>query len=298
MPRKANLKGFTLVELLVVISIIAVLIALLLPALAKAKQLAMQVQCASNLRQLGLGCTEYASSYGGQLPANNYELPFGNIRWDWRKNPSNLYPLGWNAFYPSGFGLLYSTGIIKNPAAFYCPAAGYFSINPPDSGLSLAKKSSGWDPRYNGNYTNLSSNHQIQWSGIYFSYCYWYDHDPVLFYTGTDNPDNPVTAPGVIDPATLAVKNVLLTNSPSPFVTLGQDNPNAILGSDIAASDQGSWLTSWDYGLTSNDAISNHVNGQGQVAGANVLYGDDSVSWVGSGNLQCNFVFANEDFWQ
>ena len=64
-----NRGGFTLIELLVVISIIALLIALLLPALARAKKLANNVVCESNLRQLGLAYQEYtqesaAASHG------------------------------------------------------------------------------------------------------------------------------------------------------------------------------------------------------------------------------------------
>lgn len=55
--------GFTLVELLVVISIIALLISLLLPALAKARSLALATICESNLRQIGTGVQEYAQEY-------------------------------------------------------------------------------------------------------------------------------------------------------------------------------------------------------------------------------------------
>ena len=58
-----NRGGFTLIELLVVISIIALLIALLLPALARAKKLANNVVCESNLRQLGLAYQEYITEY-------------------------------------------------------------------------------------------------------------------------------------------------------------------------------------------------------------------------------------------
>jgi prepilin-type N-terminal cleavage/methylation domain-containing protein/prepilin-type processing-associated H-X9-DG protein len=62
--------GFTLVELLVVVAIIAVLIGLLLPALSNSRRSARDVQCASNIRQLCAGLLCYAAEWKGLFPPN------------------------------------------------------------------------------------------------------------------------------------------------------------------------------------------------------------------------------------
>jgi prepilin-type processing-associated H-X9-DG protein/prepilin-type N-terminal cleavage/methylation domain-containing protein len=66
--RRQAPEGFTLVELLVVIGIISVLIAMLLPALNKARAAAQRIACASNLRQVDMAWMAYVSDFHGQLP--------------------------------------------------------------------------------------------------------------------------------------------------------------------------------------------------------------------------------------
>ena len=67
-PGLSRLRGFTLIELLVVIAIIAILAAILMPALASAKQKAQSIKCLSNLRQWGLGFHMYADDNSDSVP--------------------------------------------------------------------------------------------------------------------------------------------------------------------------------------------------------------------------------------
>lgn len=77
-PRRSLERGLTLLELLVVIAIIAVLVALLLPAISSSKRNAQQIQCVSNLRQLGLGLQNFVAdnhAYPSMVSGTNSDNP-------------------------------------------------------------------------------------------------------------------------------------------------------------------------------------------------------------------------------
>ena len=107
--------GFTLVELLVVIGIIAILIAILLPALQKARTQSINVQCRANLRQWGNLFANYSSDFGGKLEPGDWDSGHGNVLEGW------FWPSTMRMYLPDGMN--YS----KNPQTFgnimLCPAA-------------------------------------------------------------------------------------------------------------------------------------------------------------------------------
>lgn len=121
-------RGFTLVELLVVIGIIAVLISILLPALAKARQAALTISCGSNLRQIGLALSIYDMEHK-QLPFNNIWAPPGT------GGIANGRVTHWGEDLTIALGgKPYPTGDPSNVGPiskmFTCPAASYTSSNP------------------------------------------------------------------------------------------------------------------------------------------------------------------------
>ncbi len=105
---KSRLKGFTLVELLVVIGIIAVLVSILLPSLGKARQAAQRVACASNLRQLSLAFNNYLVDF-----KQSYRPPL----WVMASGGQNNQLYRNQNWYGAGLLVPY----MKSSGAFYCP---------------------------------------------------------------------------------------------------------------------------------------------------------------------------------
>ena len=161
-------RGFTLIELLVVISIIALLISLLLPALARAKILALRIQCASNLQQIGVAMQEYANEYGNYPLGNTGAYPMGGFN-DNRADSANTYPAwGLGMLYYSSFGVVNGKMVNPQPGILTPNTQGIallFSSQPGALNMSQLQSPSNWD---------AANGLLLNWSFL-CGYCYFVD---------------------------------------------------------------------------------------------------------------------------
>ena len=292
---KKSQTGFTLVELLVVISIIALLIALLLPALAKAKQLAVRTQGASNMRQIGIALHEYADIYRGQYPlANTSNFNFadstgGNPPW---AGLSTLFVAGGYAPYPAGT----SQSFNPQPGVLTPNAAGISLLFSPDLNSGFAQSVQFPASAYN---TQGLCNH---WSAA-LGLSYWadegedyspaYDYSPiwnggpVLWAADMQSPNGggPV---GRYNPDPLHVPAL---NPQSGNGTILVTDTALFTGPFIGTEPKQGLTNFWMTG-----ADSNYVDGgsgdNALPAGEHEMYNDGSVRWVPISDIRVRFSWV------
>jgi prepilin-type N-terminal cleavage/methylation domain-containing protein len=291
--------GFTLIELLVVISIIALLIALLLPALARARQLAVRIQGASNMRQIGIALHEYVNVYRGQYPlACTYNFNFADANLGPTQNQEFAPLAGLNALFVSSYGYVANQTII-NPKSGELPdtAAGISLLFSPDT-------ASGFQPSATMGPWNYNAQGKCIMFGFVTGLSYWVDE-------GTDY--SPAYDLGQIDAP--AQYEMLDMQSPTGGGPVGRYNPDPLhvpalnpqSGSGtLLVTDNAIFYPNASYtgvvpteGLTNfwmTGADSNYVDqglGNALPAGEHEMYNDGSVRWVPMSNIKVRFSWIS-----
>jgi prepilin-type N-terminal cleavage/methylation domain-containing protein/prepilin-type processing-associated H-X9-DG protein len=143
-------RGFTLVELLVVVAIIAMLLAILLPALGRAQDAAKVVACGANLRQIGIAEYAYANENDGWVAPSNYGTgsPF-----NWC-GPATIWVYAYDRNIWIGMGILYEQGYLGGGKVFYDPGCKNenFKYDNPQTGFRGGKPADSGEWYMNNNY--------------------------------------------------------------------------------------------------------------------------------------------------
>jgi prepilin-type N-terminal cleavage/methylation domain-containing protein len=119
--RFAARRAFTIVELLVVISIVALLISILLPSLKKAREVAYDMKCSVNFKTQGMGFYQFSQEHHGYCPsAELYPFPEGLGRYIWAPYNDVFYDPAYLGY--AGQGQAYYTANTPKCPSFICPA--------------------------------------------------------------------------------------------------------------------------------------------------------------------------------
>jgi prepilin-type N-terminal cleavage/methylation domain-containing protein/prepilin-type processing-associated H-X9-DG protein len=255
--------GFTLIELLVVIAIIAILAAMLLPALAAAKEKSKRVACVNSLKQIGVAMQMYVGDNNSTYPLLKW-APSGSVWYPYEMARftaanANSLEMGWE-----DLGLLYAAGLLPNPAIFYCASN-------PQNGTD----------QFNINYyQNSSYSFPFGGFGVTGANNPGYVRSGYSYFPQNKVMDNPMVIPGV--PSAGSVALPLVNNANANTGNGGQNASTAVnKWSVLAPYKEGAVAPARAIAcdnLSSSKSIY-HRMGNGTIAGLNALFPDGHVRW-------------------
>ena len=254
--------GFTLIELLVVIAIIAILAAMLLPALSAAKEKANRIACMNSLKQMGIALQMYAGENNSTYPTLKWS-PTGSVWYPYEMarftaaNDASL-DMGWE-----DLGLLYATKLLSSPKIFYC---------------SSNKK----DEKNDFNFDHYQNSiHQWPFGGFDVAGA----NNPGYVRSGYSYfPQNKVLDPATAIPGVPSAGSVALpTVNPKDTSAShgGQNAAQAISSWNVVTASKENLLDPSKAVATDNLADSGNIFHQknGKPLGVNALFGDGHTHW-------------------